>query len=80
MRSISHYIMPLVIKSLGGGHTHTHTDTHTDTHTQTHTHIHTHIQMIRTGSILKKQACTGHRLARLVKKYAKNLLAYYVTS
>ena len=28
-----HYITPLVINSLGGGHTHTHTNTHTHTHT-----------------------------------------------
>jgi len=26
--SISHHIMPLVINSLGGGHTHTHTYSH----------------------------------------------------
>ena len=29
MRSISHLIKPLVINSLGGGHTHTNTHTHT---------------------------------------------------
>ena len=28
MGSISHHIMPLVINSLAGGHTHTHTDIH----------------------------------------------------
>ena len=33
MASISHHIMPLVINSLGGGHTNTHT--HTDTRTET---------------------------------------------
>ena len=35
MGSISRYITPLVINSLGGGHTHTHT------HTRVHTHTHT---------------------------------------
>ena len=29
MGSISHHITPLVINSLGGGHTHTHANTHT---------------------------------------------------
>ena len=33
--------MPLIINSLGGGHTHTHTNTH--------------ILMIRTGSIIRNQ-------------------------
>ena len=39
MRSISRHITPLVINSLGGGHTHTrkHTHTHTHTHIQTFT-------------------------------------------
>ena len=32
MRSISRHIMPLVINSLGRGHTHTHTHTHTHKH------------------------------------------------
>ena len=41
MGSISRHITPLVINSLGGGHTHTHTNTHTD---------------VRTGTILRKQA------------------------
>ena len=36
MRSISHHIMPLVMKRIGGGHT------HANTHTYTHTHIHAH--------------------------------------
>ena len=36
MGSISSYIMPLVINSLGGGHSHTHT--HTQTHTYTYRH------------------------------------------
>ena len=31
MESILHHIMPLVINSLGGGHTHTHTDVRTGT-------------------------------------------------
>ena len=43
MESISRHITPLVINSLGGGHTHTHTQTQT------------HIQTIRTGSILRNQ-------------------------
>ena len=30
MESISHHITPLVINSLGGGHTRKHTHTHTD--------------------------------------------------
>jgi len=32
--------MPLVINSLGGGHTHTHTHRHTHTHTRTQTYSH----------------------------------------
>ena len=44
MGSISHHITPLVINSLGGGHTNTHTQirTHTD---------------VRTETILRNQAC-----------------------
>ena len=38
--------MPLVINSLGGGHT------HTNTHINTHTDVHT-------GTILRNQASTG---------------------
>ena len=41
--------MPLVINSLGGGHTHTYTNTHTDVHT---------------GSIVTNQARAGLRPAR----------------
>ena len=41
MGSISHHITPLVINSLGGGHTHTHTHTHA---------------YIRTETILRNQA------------------------
>ena len=44
MGSISCHITPLVINSLGGGHTHKHTNTHTD---------------IRTGTISKNQARAG---------------------
>ena len=49
MRSLSRHIMPLVINSLGGGHTHkdTHTKTHTHTHKNTHTHRHTDTQAYR---------------------------------
>ena len=36
MESILRHIMPLVINSLGYGHTHTHTYTHTNTHTYRH--------------------------------------------
>ena len=46
LESILHHIMPLVINSLGGGHTHANT--------------HIHMQTIRTGSILETrrvQAC-----------------------
>ena len=35
MGSISRHIMPLVINSLGDGHTHTHANTHTDVRTET---------------------------------------------
>ena len=35
------HITPLVINSLGDGHTHTHTYTHTHTHTHTQTQTHT---------------------------------------
>ena len=35
------YITPLVINSLGCGHTDTHTHTHTDTHRHTDTRMHT---------------------------------------
>ena len=47
-QAISHYITPLVINAVGGGHTdrqtktHTHTHTHAHAHTHTHTHTHTH--------------------------------------
>ena len=41
MEFISHHISPLVIDSLGGGHTHTHTHKHTSTHTNTQSHTHT---------------------------------------
>ena len=52
--------MPLVINSLGGGHTHTHTHTHTSTHTD-----------VRTGTISRNQAHAGRRPARA---WFKNLL------
>ena len=42
MGSISRHIMPLVINSLGGGHTHTHTHTHTHKHTHKHTYRRPH--------------------------------------
>ena len=37
MGFISRHIMPLVINSLGGGHTHMRVHVHTHTHTHTHT-------------------------------------------
>ena len=49
MRSISRHITPLVIDSLGRGHTHTHTQAR--------------IPTIRTGSILRNQARAGLRPA-----------------
>ena len=50
MRSVCH-ITPLVINSLGGGHTHAraHAHTHTRTHTvHTHANIHTHTPQTHT--------------------------------
>ena len=44
MGSISHHITPLVINSLGGGHTHTHASTHACRHSQTE-------------AVLRNQAC-----------------------
>ena len=43
MGSISHHITPLVVHSLGDGHTFTHTRTHTYANTHTHTHTHTFV-------------------------------------
>ena len=51
---ISHHMTPLVINSLGGGHTHTHT--HTCKHTHTHTHAYRRSQ---TETILRNQARAG---------------------
>ena len=48
MGSISCHITPLIINSLGGGHTQTHT------HTQTHAHTD-----VRTTTILRNQARAG---------------------
>ena len=47
MGSILHHITPLLINSLGGGHT------HENTHTCKHTHAYRHL---RTEAILRKQA------------------------
>ena len=55
---ITPQITPLVIHSLGGGHTHTHI------HTHTHTHTHTRILTSRTKAILRNQARAGLRPAR----------------
>ena len=54
--------MPLVINSLGEGHTHTckpnaHTHAHTQAHTQTDTDTH---RDIRTETILRNQAHASH--------------------
>ena len=69
MESLSHHITPLVVHSLGGGHTlththahthththtpHTHTNTHTHAHTDTHPHTHTRIQTFLDRSNSKK--------------------------
>ena len=48
MGSRPHHIMPLVINSLGGRHTHTHTHTHTNTHAYRHSW---------TEAILRNRAC-----------------------
>ena len=63
MRSISRHIMPLVINSLGGGHTHTHTQTH--------------IQTIRTGSISRNQARAGLWPVRAWFKKEHNFICNY---
>ena len=57
---MSHHIMPLVVHSLEGGHTHArpHTHTHTHTHTYTHTHAYRHS---RTEAILRNRVCAGLR-------------------
>ena len=54
---ISRHITPLVIYSIGGGHTHTHTHMHTYTHMHkhTHTHTHTHTPTICKESISRNQ-------------------------
>ena len=61
MRSISHHITPLVIKSLGGGHTNTHT--------------HTCIQTLVDRSNSKNQAHSGQASAPGLK--IKILCTYY---
>ena len=50
MQSYRIHITPLVINSLGGGHTHVHTRTHTYVHTHAHTHTHTHIYNTHTDT------------------------------
>ena len=64
------YIMPLLINSLRGGHTHihTHAHTHTRTHTHTHAHTHTHTQTHTHTDVadkinFKKPVNAGQRLA-----------------
>ena len=54
MGFISHYIMPLVINSLGGGLTHA----HTHAHTHTYTHKHMRIQAFTYKAILRNQVST----------------------
>ena len=63
MGSISCHITPIVINSLGGGHTHTHKYTHTHTHTHAHTHTNTYTE-VRIETILKNEAC-GRRVPGL---------------
>ena len=75
MRSISCHIMPLVINSLRGGHTHIHT--HTLTHTHTHTNTHTHTPMILDKAIIRNQARTGCNITHKNKTIeAKFTLTY----
>ena len=62
--SISHHITPIVINSLGGGHTNTHTHTHTHTHTKKHAYRHS-----RTDTIQRNQERASHRLACARFKY-----------
>jgi len=58
--SISNHIMPLVINSLGGGHTHTHT------HTHAHTCAHTHTDIADKSNFKKPGACRPKAGVRLV--------------
>jgi len=59
---ISYHIMPLVINSLGGGHTHT----HTHAHTHTHMHVHTHTDIADKSNFKKPVARWPKASARLV--------------
>ena len=76
MESISCHITPLVINSLGSGHTHTHTHTQTQTKTQTQTH--THID-VHTETILRNQVHTRRRPARAWFKNITHFLSLYYT-
>ena len=68
MRFTSHYIMPLVIHSLGGGHTcacmcvHTHTRTHT--HTNMHTDILQRINVKKTSFSAIKDWCAWLKMTK----------------
>jgi len=62
--SISHHIMPLVINSLGGGHTHTHT--------------HTCILILWTKAISRNRSCAGLRLA--CAWFKNVIVLWYVSS
>ena len=53
IESMSGYIMPLVINSFGGGHTHIYTHMHTRTHTNMHTRTHTYNYVSLINWILK---------------------------
>ena len=69
--SISHHITPLVINSLGGGHTHTHT----------HTHARTHASILTswTKAISRNQSRAGLRPTRAwfnKIKFNKNQLSF----
>ena len=59
--------MPLVINSLGGGHTNTHTHTHIHTHTHTYTHIQTSAQ--------KQFQETRHVLARVESEFCSQIFS-----
>ena len=65
MGSISRHISPLVINSLGGGHTHKHTNSHTNTHTD-----------VRTGTISRNQGApaAGQRVHGLIKWFEQHLV------
>ena len=68
---ISHRIMPLVINSLGGGHTHAHTHTHTHTDVRTKTILRNQVHASHTLSLVK-QVQVGGKTAQELKNLIKN--------